>query len=669
MDSTLTWKDYFNKGIELGKYGRTIESIIEFKNAIKLAPNIPDPYGHLAWQYLYANQYENAIKMYLKLTEFQPDNAEAYYRMGDCYLELDDFTKAEDCYKISLNLSPLNADIIIRLSDLYYCIHDYNQAINYIDQAVEILPNVVFLEKRALCQKEWEIYKSLITNPFKSKSEIYQKALQYRNSKGWDLAINEYKTLLLLYPLDPDIYYEIGCTYMERIMPRYEKAFSYFEKIIYHHPDHMKSYLQRARCQAKLGFKKDAVESYLKYLSFQNANKSVYAELGNLYVGLLDYGKAIECYSMEQSINSYMNWNIAACYLKQDNKVEAGKHIGLGIKNSFNNPLGIFLDQINLEKPTSLPSDMFYLDDKIKSNKLTQFIKHFINKFIYTYKIIDCDLCRCNQYNIYTHNPHNGWTIVRCQKCGLVYVNPQPIFGKLEDIYDDQYMLARIEDSKWVFDQHIQGYSHNICMQTELNWLDSKGFSEFEENLPSTKACLDIGCASGVFLLGMESRGWQVQGTDISKTAVDHCRAQGLQVDKGTLESIHYPDNSFDFIIMNHVIEHVPNPSSTLKEIYRILKPNGCLFIKTPCCDSIPSFLAGTNWFMDPDHIYFFSKNTLCKLLEKEKFKIIATHCYVGVESETYPDYWKDNQISPLITKLINEHDLGDVIMIYAQKE
>jgi len=119
---------------------------------------------------------------------------------------------------------------------------------------------------------------------------------------------------------------------------------------------------------------------------------------------------------------------------------------------------------------------------------------------------------------------------------------------------------------------------------------------------------------------------------------------------------------------MHHVIEHIPSPANTLKEIMRILKPGGRLFIKTPCCDSIPSILAGNKWFNDPDHIYFFSKATLLKLVESAGFSVCASHCYVGVKSETYPDFWIHHQISPLLTDLIDEADLGDVIMVMAEK-
>jgi len=59
-------------------------------------------------------------------------------------------------------------------------------------------------------------------------------------------------------------------------------------------------------------------------------------------------------------------------------------------------------------------------------------------------------------------------------------------------------------------------------------------------------------------------------------------KKHGLNVVKGTLEEAHYPDNYFDVITMNHVFEHVYNSSDTMKELKRILKPNGTLIIAVP---------------------------------------------------------------------------------------
>lgn len=51
-------------------------------------------------------------------------------------------------------------------------------------------------------------------------------------------------------------------------------------------------------------------------------------------------------------------------------------------------------------------------------------------------------------------------------------------------------------------------------------------------------------------------------------------------IDKGEL--MYFPSDSFDFVILNHVIEHVANPINTVRELFRIVKPNGQVVISAP---------------------------------------------------------------------------------------
>jgi 2-polyprenyl-3-methyl-5-hydroxy-6-metoxy-1,4-benzoquinol methylase len=67
---------------------------------------------------------------------------------------------------------------------------------------------------------------------------------------------------------------------------------------------------------------------------------------------------------------------------------------------------------------------------------------------------------------------------------------------------------------------------------------------------------LDIGCGSGRFIALMQKLGWQVQGVDFDLQAVRVATAKGLKVRLGSLSDQMYPDEFFDVLTMNHVIEH-----------------------------------------------------------------------------------------------------------------
>lgn len=64
-------------------------------------------------------------------------------------------------------------------------------------------------------------------------------------------------------------------------------------------------------------------------------------------------------------------------------------------------------------------------------------------------------------------------------------------------------------------------------------------------------------------------------------TGLDYNPAADMQMD---ISQDHYPfdDNSFDYVICNAVLEHVKNDDFVLKEIYRVLKPGGTLYVSIP---------------------------------------------------------------------------------------
>lgn len=93
---------------------------------------------------------------------------------------------------------------------------------------------------------------------------------------------------------------------------------------------------------------------------------------------------------------------------------------------------------------------------------------------------------------------------------------------------------------------------------------------------------LDIGCGTGANLEMLSEFG-NAQGVDVSDEALAFCRARGLdQVRQGEAEHLPYEDATFDLVTAFDVVEHLDDDSSGLKEMRRVLRPNGRALVFVP---------------------------------------------------------------------------------------
>jgi 2-polyprenyl-3-methyl-5-hydroxy-6-metoxy-1,4-benzoquinol methylase len=115
-------------------------------------------------------------------------------------------------------------------------------------------------------------------------------------------------------------------------------------------------------------------------------------------------------------------------------------------------------------------------------------------------------------------------------------------------------------------------------------------------------------------------------GVEPNLVACEAARAKGLTVVCGTLEDGRFPDRHFDLITMNHVFEHVDDPSATLIEASRILRLGGTLIIATPNADSLLRRLFGKYWFQldAPRHLQVYTIASIARLARVAEFEITS---------------------------------------------
>jgi ubiquinone/menaquinone biosynthesis C-methylase UbiE len=96
-----------------------------------------------------------------------------------------------------------------------------------------------------------------------------------------------------------------------------------------------------------------------------------------------------------------------------------------------------------------------------------------------------------------------------------------------------------------------------------------------KQAVPVGKKGIEIGIGSGIFAgqLGIP------YGIDPSDNMLEYARKRNLKVEKGFAEDLPYPDNSFDFAVFITSLCFITNPAKAIREVHRILRPNGEIII------------------------------------------------------------------------------------------
>ena len=153
------------------------------------------------------------------------------------------------------------------------------------------------------------------------------------------------------------------------------------------------------------------------------------------------------------------------------------------------------------------------------------------------------------------------------------------------------------------------------------------GFSRYRHS----NRFLDLGFGSAVFMQVAAAEGWNVSGTEVSRTAVENARRLGFaDAFQGDLTKAGYPDGYFDVVVASEVLEHVADVKRLLKEVVRILRPGGLFWASTPHGRGLSFRLLQLQWSVvyPPFHLQLYSVGGAQTLLSAVGFQRIhlATH-------------------------------------------
>lgn len=211
--------------------------------------------------------------------------------------------------------------------------------------------------------------------------------------------------------------------------------------------------------------------------------------------------------------------------------------------------------------------------------------------------------------------------VVECPACRYGVTDPQLSGEELAPYYADSYY----ED----FYEHTGGSGplHKLRLLLRRRGAERRWRRPpFQLSRVEPGRVLEVGCGSGELLAQFAARGWQTYGLDPSAAATAAAARRGAEVHTGTLEDQPWERGSFQLVVFQHSLEHIPDPVEAVRTAAELVKQGGRLLIDVPNWTSWQRGLFRDRWCMLdlPRHLQHFSPRALASLGEQLGLEVRA---------------------------------------------
>ena len=222
---------------------------------------------------------------------------------------------------------------------------------------------------------------------------------------------------------------------------------------------------------------------------------------------------------------------------------------------------------------------------------------------------INCVICNQYSNDPYITSENLTFTLVKCYKCNLVYLNPRPTKNEIVEYYDDSY-YPYLHKYDTFYDK-----LYTLVNKIALRW---KKY-HINKHSKNNEFILDVGSGNNNFIHFMKKNGEWLQSLSYDE----------YNKSTNTISNIdNIKSNTCDVITFWHSLEHIHDINIILTKCKRILKKDGYIFIACPNINAIEKKYFNKSWiaYDFPRHLYHFSPNTISKLLDKNNIKLISYH-------------------------------------------
>jgi len=254
-------------------------------------------------------------------------------------------------------------------------------------------------------------------------------------------------------------------------------------------------------------------------------------------------------------------------------------------------------------------------------------------------KLTACPVCAKEEFKNFMVVPdksvsQESFVIVACENCGFKFTNPRPSETDIGKYYASEYYISHSNTNKGLTNKAYQ-VVRSITVKQKVDLINKFA--------PQKGRILDYGCGTGYFLAACQKNGWEVSGYEPNETAREYAR--GLLKKSIASDSLdNFEKESFTFITLWHVLEHIHTLNDTFDKLKGLLKPDGFILIAVPNADSLDAKKYKENWaaYDVPRHLYHFTQPTMKRFIKKHKMEMVDIlpmkfdAYYVSLLSEKY---------------------------------
>jgi 2-polyprenyl-3-methyl-5-hydroxy-6-metoxy-1,4-benzoquinol methylase len=259
------------------------------------------------------------------------------------------------------------------------------------------------------------------------------------------------------------------------------------------------------------------------------------------------------------------------------------------------------------------------------------------------------------------------FNVQRCRQCGLGWLSPRPT----EQAFSEFYAY----DSYFEGQDAVESYA-DVARQRANHF--RKRLERIAQLAPGglNSRLLDIGSATGEFVNEALQLGFAAEGMEISDGARRHAKEQyGVDLLEGPLTAEN-AGKGYDVIHMNHVLEHLQNPLTTLELCHGMLNTGGLLVIEVP--QQFENDVERLKYLMrlskpvfnkySLHHLYYFRPDTLSALLRRAGYELLAASTQNPDRTPLSPFSLKNLFLRYFLMLSDWIHRGGNIIEVYGRK-